>query len=500
MEWIAKSRKSQTHSPSAQRNVQSARHSLKTPWVRAAITLMLCALGGCTYVNVPLNRASTPLEQRLKNCTRAETFATAPAPGTMANANAAISDREFKPTSNPSHLPLPAIHDQDGYFVGLAISGGGSRSANFAAACMFQLERIGLLQRVDYISSVSGGSLTAAYYCLNHEGWNPRDVQNKLTHSFASDIWFQGFLPWNMFALMFTDYDRSDLLAQTLRDNLFTNHGKQQTFADLLPDRPRLLINATDMQSSRRFVFCNQTFDEINTDLAKYPIAYAVAASSSVPIVLHQVTLRDFSTTFEQYRHLVDGGVTDNLGIETLVETYRSQVESAEANALPDPYPHGALFIVLDARTAYDPKVSSQGDPGFFASLKAAAGLTTAAIIGRASSATLDDVVLRNAPDTATAKQIRDGISHLDHDGYVEFKNIGGHQVRVAHFALEQLDNLTTLPFSGFRESVNSINTYFNIETLEAYELYQAAELLMKERFEPKLRAIVNEMGASTTN
>ena len=50
---------------------------------------------------------------------------------------------------------------------GMALSGGGSRSANFAAACMFQLERFGLLQRVDYISSVSGGSLAGAYYCVS---------------------------------------------------------------------------------------------------------------------------------------------------------------------------------------------------------------------------------------------------------------------------------------------------------------------------------------------
>src|SRR5207249_5784354 len=142
-----------------------------------------------------------------------------------------------------------------------------------------------------------------------------KEVQRKLTHSFASDIAWQCLLPWDMFALMFTDYDRSDLLANTLRDNLYTgSDGHEQTFADLRPDRPRLLINATDLQTGRRFVFCNETFDELNSDLSKYPVAYAVAASSAVPVVLHPLTLRDYSTAYHAYRHMIDGGVADNLG------------------------------------------------------------------------------------------------------------------------------------------------------------------------------------------
>src|SRR3712207_8789842 len=56
-----------------------------------------------------------------------------------------------RPTTAP-------VVDADGIFFGVALSGGGSRSANFAAACMFELEQLGLLGRVDYLSSVSGGS------------------------------------------------------------------------------------------------------------------------------------------------------------------------------------------------------------------------------------------------------------------------------------------------------------------------------------------------------
>ena len=54
----------------------------------------------------------------------------------------------------------------DGMFVGLALSGGGSRAATFSSAVMLELKKRGILQHVDFISSVSGGSLPAASYAL----------------------------------------------------------------------------------------------------------------------------------------------------------------------------------------------------------------------------------------------------------------------------------------------------------------------------------------------
>src|ERR1051325_5789166 len=54
----------------------------------------------------------------------------------------------------------------DKRFIGLALSGGGSRAANLSIAVMLELQRLGLLEHVDVISGVSGGALTAAYYGL----------------------------------------------------------------------------------------------------------------------------------------------------------------------------------------------------------------------------------------------------------------------------------------------------------------------------------------------
>ena len=459
----------------------------------------VCA-SGCTYVNQPLNTPGVQFERRARNHTRAVTGVTVTPTDSRSEQRVHAPERSDGNASSGAAIREQAASAfgadvnpdvrRDGCFVGLALSGGGSRSANFSAACMFQLQRLGVLEHVDYISSVSGGSLTAAYYCLFADGpggWNPGRVQRKLTHSFASDLICRTISPWNWPALWFSDLDRSDLLAGVFTETLFNEKGRTLNFGDLRPDRPRLLINATDLQSGRRFVFCNETFDELNSDLSKYPISQAVAASAAVPVVMHHVTLRDFSTTFKQYRHLIDGGVVDNLGVQSLVETYTAQVKAAADAGRPDPYPLGAVLIVLDARTEFDAKLSNRGDISFLESLSTGAALTSTALLNRVSSATLADLIVRNAADDMTAKQLRDAIARLERGGSLTVRTRDGKPVRVLHLSLARVNDLSTLPSHGFREQVNSISTYFNIDSTEAYSLYQAAELLVRERFETEL-------------
>jgi hypothetical protein len=293
---------------------------------------------------------------------------------------------------------------------------------------------------------------------------------------------------------MFTNWDRSDLLADSFTRVLFSRDGRPLTFGDLRPDRPRLLINATDLQSGRRFIFCNESFNDLNADLSKYPIANAVAASAAVPVLMHQVTLRDYSTKFKQYRHLVDGGVTDNLGVQTLIETYTAQVESAKARGEPEPYPRGAVLIVLDARTQFDARLSDKGDVSFLESLSAGAGLTSTSLLNRISSATLAEIIVRHVADDTSAKRLREEIDEFNAGGYLSLSGRNGHPVRVVHVALSRVDELKALPFQSFRERVNSIATYFNISDTETFNLYQAADLLVRERFEPQFTAIVDEL------
>ena len=466
------------------------------------IMLAFASASGCseklTSLDKPLNSNRIPYEYRAKNRTRAATFADVVRPE-------AQTDQRLRPPGPRRRAETPASAEGpdtnlDGFFVGLALSGGGSRSANFSAACMFQLERIGLLRRVDYISSVSGGSLTAAYYCLARDAaWNPATAQRRLTHAFATDLILQSLLPWNLLTLWFTDYDRSDLLAECLTPVLFSRRGRPLTFGDLRQDRPRLLINATDLQSGRGFVFSNEAFDDLNADLSKYPIASAVTASAAVPVLMHHVTLRDFSTNFRQYRHLIDGGITDNLGVQCLVETYAAQIESAAKHGRPDPYPHGAVLIVLDARTQFDARLSDKGDINFIESLATGAGLTSTALLNRASTATLSELIVRNAADDISAKELRKQIQDLEKGGSLTLRGRNGKPVRVIHLALSHVEDLSTLPFASFRERVSTIGTYFNISATEAFNLYQAADMLVRERFEEELTELETDIREGRT-
>ncbi|HEX8522926.1 MAG TPA: patatin-like phospholipase family protein [Tepidisphaeraceae bacterium] len=437
--------------------------------LRVTSLLFVLLTASCTYVNEPLNPPDVALETRAKNRTRAAF--------------------DLAPTTRPGGATTAPAGD--GYFVGLAISGGGLRSANFSAAVMFQLQTLGLLDRVDYISSVSGGSLTAAYYCLKDDAhWNPGEVQKKLTHHFATDGWIQLLLPWNLLTVAFTNYDRSDILAKRFQEVLFSDGKRPLTFSDLRPDRPRLLINATDLQSGKPFVFSNQSFDELNSNLGSYPIAYAVTASAAVPVLLHQVTLRDFTTIFEQYRHLIDGMVNDNLGVRSLVDVYRQQLRTGGNET----YRNGAVFIVIDAKTEYTAKIDEHGDTSPLDTLRFSTGLATTALVNRASSATLAELILESSPDNVSTQKLRQERDELINNGYVRFENIEGRPVHVVHIALSRVRELRNLPSIDFSESVNSIETYFNISHNQAYQLYQAADLLVNSKFREQLRQIAAEL------
>ena len=483
--------------------VGGGRWTRRTRTLSGFLSALLPALAaGCSdisHVNGPLNGPGVVTENRRPNVTRSATFArvTSPAQAARHRLTAVPELRADPAPTTAAAATVPPPDDADGCFVGLALSGGGSRSANFAAACMFELQRLGLLQRVDYVSTVSGGTLPGAYYCLSTPAeWNPGDVQRKLTHSFAGDVIGGSFAPWNFASLALTDFDRSDMLARSFKENLFSRGGRALTFADLRPDRPRLLVNATDLQSGRRFVFCNETFDEMNSDLSRLPVAWAAAASSAVPVLLHPVTFRDYSTAFRQYRHLIDGGVVDNLGITTLVETYAAHVASARARGGTDPYPNGVVLIVLDAHTHHDEELSEKSDIGFLGAFASAAGLSSTSLLNRASSATLADLIIHSSPDDVTAKELRAQIDRLNAEGFLALTDRTGHRARVLYVALAQVNELTDLPFASFGESVNSIATYFNIRPTEAYRLYQAAGLLFRARFDERVREVVRELDA----
>lgn len=278
----------------------------------------------------------------------------------------------------------------------LAFSGGGTRAASLSYGVLEELARtpIGaegdqhrMLDEVDIISSVSGGSFTAACYAL----WGDRifsDFESQfLKENVQNDLLLRLLAPWNLARTASPKFSRTDLAAEYYDYLLF----KGATFADLMKqhNRPFLSINATDVASGARFEFTQDEFDLIGSDLSQFPISRAVAASSAFPVVLTPVVLKNYSAEQphpepawiksilenptastrlkyiaaharsygdEQRRfiHLLDGGLSDNLGLRGALDRAIAREQSAQVPSVPWKLPRRVALIVVDAHTDAD--------------------------------------------------------------------------------------------------------------------------------------------------
>lgn len=240
-------------------------------------------------------------------------------------------------------------------FIGIAMSGGGSRASNFSAAVLLELQQLGILKHAAVISSVSGSSLVAAYYGLyggQNEQWNEAEIRRKFRKNFESSWFVRWFYPWNAARYWVTNFSRSDIMMQVLDNELFD--GKY--FMHFKPvDIPKILINATSYTSGRNFVFSDEYFaEELNSRLDNYPIANAVMASSAFPGAFHDVTLKDYAIKnrqlaetelgnyTENYEHLMDGGPSDNFGITPIKKILKRLYDSIDK-------PKSCFVFVIDA-------------------------------------------------------------------------------------------------------------------------------------------------------
>ena len=245
-------------------------------------------------------------------------------------------------------------------FIGLAVSGGGARSANFGMAALAELDTLGIMEHVDAISAVSGGSIPTAYFAFqgSDRNWAQHGKVVAAT-DFVKPLVFKLLNPANLAKTTFTDLDRTDALAEVFEDKLFA--GKRLTFADLGARekyKPAIYFNATDTtRGGERFVFTDTGFlSSIGSDLSKYPIAWAMASSGAFPGIFNSVTLRQFSLDPNQrngpdrgdkrYIHLIDGGPSDNLGVETLIEQARVHHVN-RLNSQKDA--QGCMLIIVDS-------------------------------------------------------------------------------------------------------------------------------------------------------
>lgn len=302
------------------------------------------------------------------------------------------------PANVPTATPLVSggpteFPADDDVMVGLAFSGGGTRAAAFSFGVLKEFARTempgegrtrSLLDRVDIVTGVSGGSVTAAYFGLRRraalDDFRERFLIQDAEAALNTSVSFGNI------ARAFGGGVNGDIpFRRWLDANLFGG----ATFGAMLANRrPQVVINASDIYNRTPFVFSPTTFAALCSDISSYPVSAAVAASAAVPLAFAPVVLETFPDKCDaplpawmararddpaaspmmkavargmtryrdgsmRYVKLVDGGVVDNFGLSSFtVAREAAQTPYGPLTAAHAVKIRRMLFIVVDSEQA----------------------------------------------------------------------------------------------------------------------------------------------------
>ncbi len=325
-----------------------------------------------------------------------------------------VSDDElvYSHPAPTDELYIPA--DEGDVFLAVAVSGGGSRSAVWSAAVLEELYRQvklpdgrSIVDEIDYMSSVSGGSISSAYWCLNKP-----DVDT--THTAEYDAFFERFSadmctniqkemlsrPREWTRLLLTDEQKGIVLMRELDRRFY--YGR--TFDDLYRREkagvsPLLIINGTEMDSGAKFLFTtlprsevanrsllgidsgttagimksNIIYDpdvlkvrfcrDLGLSIGRMTVSRAVVASAGVPLLFGPIVLKDMPRSTperEAYIHVNDGGISDTLGLETLIQLFMDRYNRPKKKRFSS-----GVILIIDANQHLDPEDSIFSIEGF---------------------------------------------------------------------------------------------------------------------------------------
>jgi len=418
--------------------------------------------------------------------------------------------------------------------VVLAFSGGGTRAAAFSFGVLEALRRvevptttgrkIRMLDEVDVITGISGGSFTALSYGLYGDRLFDEYEDRFLTRNVQGELFRRALNPLHWGALMSKGWGVSELAAQLYDEILF--HGA--TFADLEHDGvPAIAVGATELSTGSRVVFTQQNFDVMCADLESFRLSRAAAASSAVPVVLSPLTINNYGGTcgYEEpdwlrhfaesaapprpagrilkrlaelreldnavedpYFHLVDGGVSDNLGLRGILD-FTETFEALRGTGHKTPLDHVRRVIIFVVNSVSTPSTrwnTSENPPGTVSILMKAAGVP----IDRYANESVE--LLRDIDARWTAlRTIRGAIGVTKSKDPVLNYVVNGPDadIHVIDVSFQALKN------KAEREYLNHLPTSFSLPREAVDRLRAAAESIVLES--PDLREVLKVERAS---
>jgi NTE family protein len=240
--------------------------------------------------------------------------------------------------------------------LALCLSGGGYRAMLFHVGMLWRLNELGYLPKLDRISSVSGGSITAGALAVGWSGlrFDSRGVATNFDEQFVTPVRRMADTNVDVIAALIgflPGLSASCRVEAEYRKHLFGHRTLQD-----LPDRPEFVIDATNQQSGVLWRFLKRYMADYRVGVIERPrveLAVAVAASSAFPPVLSPVRLKLKESDFVPHSgkdlqrppyttdvFLDDGGVYDNLGLEPVWKSYDTILVSDGGQPFsPDPNP-----------------------------------------------------------------------------------------------------------------------------------------------------------------
>jgi NTE family protein len=411
--------------------------------------------------------------------------------------------------------------NSDKLFVVLTFSGGGKRAAAFSFGVLEAMRDIKvttpdgdirpLLDEIDLISAVSGGAFTAAYYALNgHESFESF-APRFLNHDTEKDLWHKVLKPSSWPRLASPLVSRSDLEVEYFDQELF----RGATVKDVMTRSPRVIITATDLVRAQPFAFTREQLNGVCVDPDSLPLARAVFASAATPIYFAPLVMRSYAgqcgyqppaglaesldaeedgyrreraqrlfsfadSAKAPYLHLSDGAFTDNLGARAILD------EVALGDTVTDALRRNGysrarrmLFIVVDARTGFDPKYARSPEA---IGIKHVMDAVVSVTFNRYSFETMNLLRARVGrwEREVRATRCKVALAIPDCDKF---------DVDLVELSFERVKDPTE------REYLDRVPTAFTISTEEIIRLRRAAHTLVEES--PELRHFLEESARS---